>query len=73
MAPSRAFLICFFTSPVARGRNVLYRVSCFESRIENLSVSTLTWTSLTLKTEDVSFGGGDVNRTVPWSQSCKTK
>lgn len=47
-ASPSAFWICFFTSPVASGRSVLYSVSCFESRIENLSVSTLTFTFLTL-------------------------
>ena len=49
------FSICFLTRPVASGLRVLYKKSCFESRMENLRVSTFTMTLLTLNTEVLSL------------------
>jgi hypothetical protein len=51
MLSSIAFWICFLTRPVASGLRVLYKRSCFESRMENLSEATLAWTDLTLNTD----------------------
>ncbi len=46
-----AFWICFLIRAVASGRRVLYKKSCFESRMANLRVPILTLTSWRRKTD----------------------